>query len=180
MLEVPTLYPTWNEFQNFREYVSSIWNEYHHYGAVKIVPPSGWKATKGDYSHCDDIIIDTPIQQVVSGTQGIFHQLNIEEKSISVKEFRNLAEMESQKFKINKLSQDEIERTYWRNITLSPPIYGADMPYSLFDENQDIWNLNKLDNILNALNVNMPGIKEPYLYWGMWKASFAWHVEGTY
>lgn len=179
MLEAPTLYPTWSEFQNFKEYVSSIRNEYQDYGIVKIVPPTGWKA-RNDYHECDDIIIDTPIQQIVSGSQGTFQQYNIEEKSISVKEFKILAEKEDQKFKINKLSYEDRERAYWRNITLSPPVYGADMPYSLFDESQDVWNLNKLDNILNILNIEMPGINEPYLYWGMWKATFAWHIEGMH
>lgn len=26
----------------------------------------------------------------------------------------------------------------------------------------------------------MPGVTEPYLYFGMWKACFAWHVEGMF
>ena len=25
--------------------------------------------------------------------------------------------------------------------------------------------------------MEMPGVNSPYLYFGMWKATFAWHVE---
>jgi hypothetical protein len=49
---------------------------------------------------------------------------------------------------------------------------------SLFDEDVQIWNLQKLDSILNLLEAKIPGITEPYLYFGMWKAMFSWHTEG--
>lgn len=45
------------------------------------------------------------------------------------------------------------------------------------DENITEWNMNHLGCILQALGVSMPGITKPYLYFGMWKAMFAWHVE---
>jgi hypothetical protein len=91
----------------------------------------------------------------------------------------------------------EIERHYWRNITFNQPMYGADMLGSkvlvinicqltrikllfniaLFDDSVKSWNPNTLDNTLNKLNVTLPGVNSPYLYFGMWKATFAWHVE---
>jgi hypothetical protein len=48
---------------------------------------------------------------------------------------------------------------------------------ALFDDKFKLWNPNTLDNTLNKLNVQVPGVNTPYLYFGMWKASFAWHVE---
>ena len=43
-----------------------------------------------------------------------------------VKEFEKLAN--SDKYKPPKhRSYDELERKYWKNITFSPPIYGADI-----------------------------------------------------
>ena len=30
-------------------------------------------------------------------------------------------------------SPEELERHFWRNVTLNPPLYGADVPGSLFD-----------------------------------------------
>lgn len=51
------------------------------------------------------------------------------------------------------------------------------MPIAFFDESTNTWNLNHLDNILNDLDTVVPGVNSPYLYFGMWKATFAWHVE---
>ncbi|RKO94159.1 JmjC domain, hydroxylase-domain-containing protein, partial [Blyttiomyces helicus] len=76
----------------------------------------------------------------------------------------------------------DLERFYWRNITYVSPVYGADMLGSLFDdqeveEDSNGWNLARLDNLLNRVNVFLPGVNSPYLYFGMWKATFAWHLE---
>lgn len=71
----------------------------------------------------------------------------------------------------------DIERHYWRNITFNQPMYGADMLGTLFDSSVHAWNTNHLDNTLNNLGVTLPGVNSPYLYFGMWKATFAWHVE---
>ncbi|CAO3644473.1 unnamed protein product [Cunninghamella blakesleeana] len=49
--------------------------------------------------------------------------------------------------------------------------------YSLFDSTVKSWNVNSLDNILNQIGVTLPGVNTPYLYFGMWKATFPWHVE---
>ncbi|KAJ3056230.1 hypothetical protein HK097_007713 [Rhizophlyctis rosea] len=72
----------------------------------------------------------------------------------------------------------ELERFYWRNITYMAPMYGADFLGSLFEEKRENpWNPAHLDNLLNKVNVKVPGVNDPYLYFGMWKATFAWHVE---
>lgn len=72
---------------------------------------------------------------------------------------------------------DELERNYWKTLTYAPPLYGADMPGTLFDERTTSWNLGKLDNILDVLGSKIPGVNTAYLYLGMWKATFAWHLE---
>ena len=33
-----------------------------------------------------------------------------------------------------KETPEEVERRFWRNVNLRPPLYGADVPGSLFDE----------------------------------------------
>ncbi|KAI9304881.1 JmjC domain, hydroxylase-domain-containing protein [Cunninghamella echinulata] len=71
----------------------------------------------------------------------------------------------------------ELERIYWRNLTFTQPMYGADMIGTLFDSSVKSWNMNSLDNILNQIGVTLPGVNTPYLYFGMWKATFPWHVE---
>jgi hypothetical protein len=72
---------------------------------------------------------------------------------------------------------EELERAYWKTLTYAPPLYGADMPGTLFDERTKSWNLGRLDNILDVLGSNIPGVNSAYLYLGMWKATFAWHLE---
>ncbi|KAF9930839.1 Lysine-specific demethylase 4B [Linnemannia zychae] len=71
----------------------------------------------------------------------------------------------------------ELERNYWRNLTFVQPMYGADMSGSLFDDRTTSWNTQHLGDLLCKIDQNLPGVNTPYLYFGMWKATFAWHVE---
>lgn len=74
----------------------------------------------------------------------------------------------------------EIESEYWRSLNFGkPPMYGADLKGTLFDDRTKDWNVGKLDNVLTRLRLKrkLPGVNTPYLYWGMWRATFAWHVE---
>ncbi|KAI1135756.1 hypothetical protein F5Y05DRAFT_393162 [Hypoxylon sp. FL0543] len=72
---------------------------------------------------------------------------------------------------------EDLERIYWKTLTYAPPLYGADLPGTLFDDECDTWNLNKLPNLLDVLGTKVPGVNTAYLYLGMWKATFAWHLE---
>lgn len=72
---------------------------------------------------------------------------------------------------------EELERAYWKTLTYAPPLYGADMPGSLFDDRTTTWNLGKLENLLDVMGTKIPGVNTAYLYLGMWKATFAWHLE---
>ena len=71
----------------------------------------------------------------------------------------------------------ELETMYWKGITYNHPMYGADMPGSLFDDSTTSWNVAKLENLLDVLGQKVPGVNTAYLYLGMWKATFAWHLE---
>lgn len=71
----------------------------------------------------------------------------------------------------------ELEERYWKTINFGAPMYGADMPGSLFDEQTTSWNVAKLPNLLDVLGTKVPGVNTAYLYLGMWKATFAWHLE---
>ncbi|KAK6212622.1 hypothetical protein LQW54_005043 [Pestalotiopsis sp. IQ-011] len=72
---------------------------------------------------------------------------------------------------------EELERIYWKTLTYAPPLYGADLLGTLFSEETEMWNLNKLPNLLDVLGSKIPGVNTAYLYLGMWKATFAWHLE---
>ncbi|KAF8426681.1 JmjC domain, hydroxylase-domain-containing protein, partial [Tirmania nivea] len=72
---------------------------------------------------------------------------------------------------------EELEKAYWRSLTYNSPLYGADMPGSLFDDSTTSWNVAKLENLLDCLGQKLPGVNTAYLYLGMWKSTFAWHLE---
>ena len=71
----------------------------------------------------------------------------------------------------------ELEDKYWKSLNFSNPMYAADMPGSLFDEDTKAWNVAKLPNLLDLLGQPIPGVNTAYLYLGMWRATFAWHLE---
>ncbi|KIK69002.1 hypothetical protein GYMLUDRAFT_1001674 [Collybiopsis luxurians FD-317 M1] len=76
----------------------------------------------------------------------------------------------------------KLERQYWRNMGLGKaPWYGADTQGSLYTDETTEWNVAHLESELSRLlpsnNKGLPGVNTPYLYWGMWRATFAWHVE---
>ncbi|KAG8526226.1 uncharacterized protein KY384_000219 [Bacidia gigantensis] len=71
----------------------------------------------------------------------------------------------------------ELETAYWRSLNFNNPMYGADMPGSLFNDSTKHWNVAHLENLLDVLGQTVPGVNTAYLYLGMWKASFAWHLE---
>ncbi|KAJ1301874.1 hypothetical protein OPQ81_000714 [Rhizoctonia solani] len=74
-----------------------------------------------------------------------------------------------------------LERHFWRNCGFGKdPMYGADMQGTLFDPEMKTWNVASLPNLLDRImpdGEKIPGVNTPYLYFGMWRATFAWHVE---
>ncbi|KAJ2328684.1 hypothetical protein IWW51_001055 [Coemansia sp. RSA 2702] len=74
---------------------------------------------------------------------------------------------------------EELERMYWKNLLFQPPMYGADVLGTLFPPEREFptWNIRSLPGLLRQIGQRMPGVNDPYLYLGMWKATFAWHVE---
>lgn len=73
-----------------------------------------------------------------------------------------------------------LERTFWRTCGIATPAwYGADMQGSLFTDATTTFNVAHLPSFLSRLRLNkpLPGVNTPYLYFGMWRATFAWHVE---
>uniref|UniRef100_A0A7R9CM22 [histone H3]-trimethyl-L-lysine(9) demethylase n=1 Tax=Timema poppense TaxID=170557 RepID=A0A7R9CM22_TIMPO len=81
----------------------------------------------------------------------------------------------------NHFDYEDLERTYWKKIMYGSPIYGADVSGSLTDKNVNVWNINHLGTILDYVNedygISIDGVNTAYLYFGMWKTTFAWHTE---
>ncbi|KAM4605341.1 lysine-specific demethylase 4A-like isoform 2-T2 [Polymixia lowei] len=177
---IMTFHPTVEEFQNFSRYIAYMESQgAHKAGLAKIVPPKEWKP-RHSYDDIDDLVIPAPIQQVVTGQSGLFTQYNIQKKAMTVGEFRKIAN--SDKFCSPHYDDfEELERKYWKNVTFNPPIYGADVNGTLYDPEVKEWNICHLNTILDTVEhesgITIEGVNTPYLYFGMWKTTFAWHTE---
>ncbi|XP_054982901.1 lysine-specific demethylase 4B isoform X2 [Sorex araneus] len=178
--KIMTFRPTMEEFKDFNRYVAYIESQgAHRAGLAKIIPPKEWKPRQ-TYDDIDDVIIPAPIQQVVTGQSGLFTQYNIQKKAMTVGEYRRLAN--SEKYCTPRHQDfDDLERKYWKNLTFVSPIYGADISGSLYDDDVAQWNIGNLQTILDMVEREcgtiIEGVNTPYLYFGMWKTTFAWHTE---
>lgn len=179
--EVPVFRPTMEEFMDFSKYVEFMEQQgAHKVGLAKIIPPAEWCPRRSGYQNLDFIRIKTPICQNVEGKEGIYAQYNIQQKCMSVTEYEKLANNPRHATPKHK-DYEAIERKYWQNLTFVPPIYGADISGTLTDDDQHYWNINKLGTILDdvesEMGMTIEGVNTAYLYFGMWKSTFAWHTE---
>lgn len=171
-------------------------------GIVKIIPPKKWKL---QLSNCyteeklGSVKIKNPIvQQINSISPGVFTLQNIEKaRTFNMLQWRELgdkpcnqppaprgkrehlpkksAHINTSQFTPERC--EELEKNYWRTLTYAEPMYGADMLGSLFPDSVTSWNVSSLPNILDLMDIKLPGVNDAYLYAGLWKASFAWHLE---
>lgn len=148
---------------------------------MQVIPPKEYVPRKKGYCIGDiDIVIPAPINQVVSGKQGIYTQINVQKRALTVKQFRDLALSERYMTPLH-FDYEDLERKYWKNVTYISPLYGADVAGTLTDPDVKSWNINHLGTILDYVNkdygISIAGVNTAYLYFGMWKTSFAWHTE---
>ncbi|XP_041782635.1 uncharacterized protein LOC121599148 [Anopheles merus] len=181
-VKIQVFRPTWEEFKDFPKYIEYIESQgAHKAGLAKIIPPPEWKPRKSGYDLDSlDITIPSPICQVVAGKQGLYQQINIQKNPLTVKQFAELANTE--RYATPKhFDFEDLERKYWKNITYVAPIYGADVCGSITDKDCNIWNINHLGTILDFVDedygISIDGVNTAYLYFGMWKTTFAWHTE---
>lgn len=84
-----------------------------------------------------NVTIPAPICQVVTGKQGLYQQINIQKKSMTVQQYRDLAN--SERYATPRhFDYEDLERKYWKNITYVAPIYGADVSGSLTDNDVNV------------------------------------------
>ncbi|XP_012808166.1 lysine-specific demethylase 4C isoform X1 [Xenopus tropicalis] len=178
--KIMTFRPTFEEFKDFNKYLVYMESKgAHRAGLAKVIPPKEWKP-KRHYDDIDDLVIPAPIQQMVTGQSGLFTQYNIQKKPMTVKEFRHMANS-GRYCTPTYIDYEDLERKYWKNVTFVPPIYGADVNGSLYEKGVEEWNISRLKTILDVVEeecgISIEGVNTPYLYFGMWKTTFAWHTE---
>uniref|UniRef100_A0A2M4ANH2 [histone H3]-trimethyl-L-lysine(9) demethylase n=1 Tax=Anopheles triannulatus TaxID=58253 RepID=A0A2M4ANH2_9DIPT len=174
--------PTWEQFTDFSKYIEYIESQgAHRAGLAKIIPPPEWVPRKKGYDLAGlNLTIPAPICQVVAGKLGLYQQINIQKNPLTVKQFAELASTE--RYATPKhFDFEDLERKYWKNVTYVAPIYGADVCGSITDKECNVWNINRLGTILDYVNedygISIEGVNTAYLYFGMWKTTFAWHTE---
>ncbi|KAK1152558.1 lysine-specific demethylase 4B-like isoform X1 [Acipenser oxyrinchus oxyrinchus] len=178
--KIMTFRPTMEEFRDFDKYIAYIESQgAHRAGLAKVIPPKEWRPRQS-YESIDEMVIPAPIMQVVTGQSGLFTQYNIQKKPVTVGEYRKLAN--SDKYCPPRHQDfEDLERKYWKNLTFVSPIYGADISGSLYDKGIREWNISKLNTLLDMVEqecgIVIEGVNTPYLYFGMWKTTFAWHTE---
>ncbi|NXL38359.1 KDM4C demethylase, partial [Glaucidium brasilianum] len=132
------------------------------------------------YDDIEDLAIPAPVQQNTTGGLGLFIQHNVKKQPMTVKTFKDLAN--SDKYRTPRyVDYDDLARKCWGNLSFVPPIYGADISGSLYDEGVEEWNIAHLNTILDVVKeecgISIEGVNTPYLYFGMWKTAFPWQTE---
>jgi len=182
-----TFRPTFEEFKDMPRYIQYMESKGAHRGGIaKVIPPKEWSSGihQQNYQNVDNLVIHAPIEQTFQRkghrvSDGVYESVNIRKKALTVRDFRKMC-IHSRYRQPRSENYDDLERKYWRSISYVPPIYGADTNGSLFGEEVNIWNVAKLDTCLDAVkgdNRGIQGVTTPYLYFGMWRATFPWHVE---
>uniref|UniRef100_A0AAV1TJC6 [Histone H3]-trimethyl-L-lysine(9) demethylase n=1 Tax=Peronospora matthiolae TaxID=2874970 RepID=A0AAV1TJC6_9STRA len=174
----PEFHPTRTEFQSFATYIRTVVEpQCTRIGICKVIPPRGWFSRSYDVSELQ-CQVSAPVGQHVAGKKGIFNVDLVEKKAMSPAEFKTMAETATDREPDDSDDPLEVERRFWKGLrgTMDPPIYGADIVDSLFgDANALSWNLNDLNTILRK--IDLPGVTRAMLYFGMWRAMFAFHTE---
>ncbi|KER33994.1 hypothetical protein T265_00193 [Opisthorchis viverrini] len=178
--EIPVYEPTVEEFQNFTDCVSKIEElGAHHIGLCKVIPPPGWSARVGGYTDIDSMVVEKPVSQTTFGGRGVYFQNITATRNLTFKEFSELANSSAHCTPSHR-DWSHLEKKYWSSVGIGRPLYGANVSGTLM-RGQSVWNLAALDSmlshVLNSQNVVIPGVNTPYLYYGMWRSTFPWHVE---
>ncbi|TDH67409.1 hypothetical protein CCR75_000094 [Bremia lactucae] len=174
----PEFYPTRSEFQSFATYIRTVIEpQCVTIGICKVIPPRGWFSRSYDIKQLE-CQVKAPVCQHVAGKKGIFNVDLVERKTMSPAEFFDMADDAKDDEPKETEGPLEAERQFWKGLrgTMDPPTYGADIVSSLFGKADALsWNLNNLNTILRK--IDLPGVTQSMLYFGMWRAMFAFHTE---
>jgi len=139
---------------------------------VQVIPPKGW-SPHSDASWTDHnfaAINILPIKQHAFVQESGAYQCILEEqRTMSAADFRTLASDPHHCPPGRGHREDAmLERSFWRSVTLNPPLYGADVPASLFPAHIPWgWNLRDLGegDILREYDIpEIPGVTSSMIY----------------
>lgn len=188
--EPRTFHPSLEEWKDLPRYITYIESTgASSSGIVKIRAPAAWQPSSTPsrelYNPANmDLKIPFPLQQHYkpTPTKGAFESTSQVMPELSVGNFVRLATSERYVTPAHS-SYKELEDLYWSYDMIDraeDPIYGADVQHSLIDEDKQIWNVAKGEEgeMFNDLGRRLTRVDAgAYLYFGMWKATFSWHIE---
>lgn len=126
----------------------------------------------------NNINVKDPQYQVATGKNGAYQLTSMLGRSMRLKAYRAMAN-KPELVAPSGLNDEELEQEYWASVNKTTPLYGAGVGASLMEG--DVWNFNELGTILDHVQedygISIEGVNTPFLYFGMWKTSFAWHSE---
>ena len=75
---------------------------------------------------------------MINGNKGIFHSINVSKRALTFGEFHKKAN--SCQYRTPAyVDYEDLERRYWKNVTFVNPIYGADVPGSITDNDCEVY-----------------------------------------
>lgn len=198
----PVFHPTPKQFSDLRRYVETIEKDNPDIGICKIIPPVQVQLSTEDQARYGfdniDIPIDIPIKQHVEGGAGVYHVYNLITRAMSVKKFyedhvdginnpQSMSHLtassdtakDASKSIGDSQSHEYNEKKFWKSLgTGVDPVYGADIVGSLFTSD-DPWSFDKVlsNDLLRMLPFKINGVNTSMLYFGSFRALFAYHVE---
>ncbi|KAK1867129.1 hypothetical protein I4F81_009638 [Pyropia yezoensis] len=170
-------------------------------------PPGWAPRRDMTYGDMGGLTVNRPIRQQVVGGRGAFFEVLVEQRSRTVDEFRVECDRFDARYlprsplplagggggglvaapAANGTAATAValsgpaaavERLYWRGVPTRTPTYGADSPGSLFEQPiAGTWDLSRLATLLRSAAGSIPGVTDPFLYFGTFGATFAWHTE---
>jgi len=184
--ELHTFRPTLEEWNDLPRYVEGLAAGGARSGIVKLKAPAGWEPDlqpKEDrYNPSQlDLTITRPLQQTIrpTSTAGAFQSTSKVTPPISVERFARLAVGERQVTPPHE-SYTQLEQIYWdyeRLDRTDDAVYGADVPGSLIAADRKIWSRPEEPQLFTEMIEQLVGPEKAYLYFGMWRATFSWHIE---
>jgi jumonji domain-containing protein 2 len=160
----------------------------HRAGMARLVLPEGWVPRARGYQLAGvQATVRRPIRQHIRPTavKGAF------EHCAEPAGFGPLSAAEYQELTCRPEhtaptgSPHQLERSYWAQHSdpaAQAPVYGADVEATLFDPRLKVFNLSKLNSrpesvLAHDSGPRLAGIHTPYLFLGMWRSTFSWHIE---
>jgi hypothetical protein len=169
-----------DDFKNFPVFLERITEKARLDGRGLVIIRPEWKMKKWDIEKLNDEVIDYDVQMKEKVSKGVY-QLKIAENEsgeISIRDY--FKDQQTKKF------SKDLDREIWENFA------GYDKKYD--QKYDEIYGTHRdpkaikgdrfllypgCDPILNHLRPWMPGVHEPYLYFGRYKTFFGKHFENA-